>query len=257
MCKELARNLFGSEDFLVKLDMSEYSSEAAVFKLIGAPAGHVGYEDGGLLTNAVRKKPFSVVLFDELEKAHDKVRKCLLQILESGQITDSKGSVVSFASAFIVATTNLGRDELLSGDKKQTIGFASERMESHSTNEINREILEELSPELTNRFQGVIPFMPIEKVNLKRIVFMEATKILNAFAERIESNFVLSDLLIDHIVDRMDYQAELGARQVARYVQEMIEDPLLDRFYLGEMHQGRKYTISVESNEIQLTDLTA
>ncbi|NIA24961.1 MAG: AAA domain-containing protein [Gammaproteobacteria bacterium] len=242
--KALAEFLFGDEDALIQLDMSEYMEKHTVSRLVGSPPGYVGYDEGGQLTEAVRRKPFSVVLFDEIEKAHADVFNTLLQILEDGRLTDAQGRQVDFKNTVIIMTSNLGSSEL----HKKAVGFVA------GSDELNYEmmrdkILDQLKkhfrPEFLNRIDEVIVFHELSVDEVKEIIDLMLMRVREQLKSR-SLELVLSDAAKEHLATQ-GYDPELGARPLRRAIQRLLEDPLSERVLKGNFKAGG--TIVVDRDE--------
>ncbi len=241
--KALAEFLFGDEDSLVQLDMSEYMEKHTVSRLVGSPPGYVGYDEGGQLTEAVRRKPFSVVLFDEIEKAHPDVFNTLLQILEDGRLTDAQGRTVDFKNTVIIMTSNLGSQSL----RKRAVGFQHEndevgyeKMKQKLTDDLKRHF----RPEFLNRIDEVIVFHRLTEDEVKQIVDLLLVRDREQLATQ-ALDLVLSDAAKKFLV-RKGYDRELGARPLRRAIQRYLEDPLAEQVLLGDYPSGT--TIVVDAN---------
>ncbi|OGO28872.1 MAG: NDP-hexose 4-ketoreductase, partial [Chloroflexi bacterium RBG_16_52_11] len=241
LTKALAKFMFGSEDAAVQLDMSEFMERHTASRLVGAPPGYIGYEDAGQLTEALRRRPYSIVVFDEVEKAHPEVHNMLLQIMEEGHLSDAKGHKVDFRNAIIVMTSNIGADMI----KKQfALGFTLKRDESAeerlSYEDMRKKLQESLKrafrPEFINRLDAVVIFRSLNKNDIKQIVSLELDKV----AERLkEHNLTLtaSPEALASLADQ-GFDAEFGARPLRRIIQQKVEDPLSDRLLAGEFVNG-------------------
>ena len=245
LAKALAEFLFGDEDALVQLDMSEFSEKHTASRLFGAPPGYVGYDEGGQLTEKVRRKPFSVVLFDEVEKAHPDIFNSLLQILEEGRLTDSQGRKVDFKNTVIIMTTNLGTRDI---NKGVLTGFQSSEHQTHDYARIKSKVSEELKqhfrPEFLNRVDDTIVFPPLQKDEIKQIVDLMIAKL----AKRMEAqdmHLQLSDGARELLAD-LGFDPVLGARPLRRAIQREIEDSLSERILFGEIQPGQVVTVGVE-----------
>ncbi|MBW3588618.1 MAG: ATP-dependent Clp protease ATP-binding subunit [Actinobacteria bacterium] len=242
LSKALAEFLFGDEDALVQLDMSEYMEKHTVSRLIGSPPGYVGYEEGGQLTEAVRRRPFSVVLFDEIEKAHSDVFNTLLQILEDGRLTDSQGHTVDFKNTVIIMTSNLGTANL----RKTALGFATPDGEVNyekMKDKVTQELKKSFRPEFLNRIDEVIVFRELSRENVKEIVDLMFKRV----QEQLESKdieIVLTDGAKD-VLAAEGYDPTLGARPLRRAIQRLVEDQLSEKILWKEFHAGQ--TIVVDS----------
>ncbi len=245
LAKALAEFLFGDEDALIQLDMSEFSEKHTASRLFGAPPGYVGYDEGGQLTEKVRRKPFSVVLFDEVEKAHPDIFNSLLQILEEGRLTDSQGRKVDFKNTVIIMTTNLGTRDI---NKGVLTGFQSADNLTHDYSRMKAKVDEELKqhfrPEFLNRVDDTIVFPPLNKDQIKQIVDLMIAKL----AKRMEAqdmHLQLTDEARDLVAD-LGFDPVLGARPLRRAIQREIEDALSERILFGEIVAGQVVTVGVE-----------
>jgi ATP-dependent Clp protease ATP-binding subunit ClpC len=245
LAKALAEFLFGDEEALITLDMSEYSEKHTVSRLFGAPPGYVGYEEGGQLTEKVRRRPFSVVLFDEVEKAHADLFNSLLQILEDGRLTDSQGRVVDFKNTIIIMTTNLGTRDISKG---VMTGFQAasdtrtgyERMQA----KVQEELRQHFRPEFLNRVDDVVVFPQLSHDEITSIVDLFTSRLSVRLAEKqmqIEIAPAARDLLADK-----GYDPSMGARPLRRTIQREIEDPLSEKILFGEVLPGQTVRVGVE-----------
>ncbi len=247
LAKTLAEFLFGDSDALIQLDMSEYMEKHTVARLVGSPPGYVGYDEGGQLTEAVRRKPFSVVLFDEIEKAHPDIFNTLLQILEDGRLTDAQGRTVDFKNTILIMTSNLGSAEL----RKTQVGFAKgsesvnhERMKL----KLNDALKAHFKPEFLNRIDEVIVFHELttqEVVQVVDLLFKRVQKQLEAKGIGIELTEAAKTFLAERGYDR-----ELGARPLRRALQRMVEDPLAEKLLYKEFKAGEMIIVDVEQDEV-------
>jgi ATP-dependent Clp protease ATP-binding subunit ClpC len=249
LSKALAEFLFGDEDALIQLDMSEYMEKHTVSRLIGSPPGYVGYEEGGQLTEAVRRKPFSVVLFDEIEKAHPDVFNTLLQILEDGHLTDAQGHKVDFKNTIIIMTSNLGTRDIAKG---VGIGFMAARDDAVTYTKMKENVTEELKrsfrPEFLNRIDEVIVFHSLTIDDVKRIVDL----LMRRVEEQLKSKDVdieLSDAAKTLLAER-GYDKALGARPLRRTIQQLVEDPLAEKLLYKEFRAGETIIVDVLDGEI-------
>jgi len=249
LSKVLAEFLFGDEDTLIQLDMSEYMEKHTVSRLIGSPPGYVGYEEGGQLTEAVRRKPFSVVLFDEIEKAHPDVFNTLLQILEDGHLTDSQGHKVDFKNTVIIMTSNLGTRDIQKGPG---VGFAAHPNEKMTYDKMRERVMEELKhnfrPEFLNRIDEIIVFHSLTQEDVKRIVdlmMVRLTEQLKAKDLEIELTDAAKGLLAEK-----GYDPSLGARPLRRTLQRLVEDPLSEKLLWKEFRAGQTVIVDVLDGEI-------
>ncbi|HEV7688664.1 MAG TPA: ATP-dependent Clp protease ATP-binding subunit, partial [Acidimicrobiia bacterium] len=247
LAKTLAEFLFGDENSLIQLDMSEYMEKHTVSRLVGSPPGYVGYDEGGQLTEAVRRKPFSVVLFDEIEKAHPDVFNTLLQILEDGRLTDAQGRSVDFKNTVIIMTSNLGTADL----RKAAIGFARadeavtyERMKE----KVNEELKRHFRPEFLNRIDEVIVFHELSKPEVTEIVDLMMKRVVG----QLESQGINLELTpaSKELLSRKGYDPTLGARPLRRAIQRLVEDPLSERILWKEFRAGETVLVDVEDDAI-------
>ena len=241
LTKALAKFMFGSEEALIQLDMSEFMERHTASRLVGAPPGYIGYDDAGQLTEALRRRPYSIVVFDEVEKAHPEVHNMLLQIMEEGHLSDAKGRKVDFRNAIIVMTTNVGAEEI----KKQTsLGFQLKRDEKTeeriSYDEMRKKLTESLKkvfrPEFINRLDSVIVFRSLNKDDIRQIVNLELNKVTERLAEH-EVTLTATDAALDLLAEQ-GYDPEMGARPLRRVIQQKVEDPLSDALLAGTFHEG-------------------
>ena len=250
LAKQIAKEMFGSEDALIRVDMSEYQEKHTVSRLVGAPPGYVGYEEGGQLTEQVKNKPYSVILFDEVEKAHKDIFSILLQILDDGHATDSLGRKINFKNTLIIMTTNLGARKL--SDFGTGIGFSSNK---YSNEEAKRQILmKELknffSPEFLNRIDDTIVFSTLSKENIDKIVELELKKLVNRLNE-LKYTFTYDQTLVDYI-SKIGYDEIYGARPLKRAIQDKIEDYISELVLTNKIKEGKKYKLVVDNEEVKL-----
>ncbi len=237
LAKSLAEALFDSESHIVRLDMSEFMEPHSVAKLIGAPPGYVGYDEGGQLTEKVRRNPYSIILFDEIEKAHHDVFNILLQILDDGRLSDSQGRTVDFKNTIIIMTSNIG-SELLLSDSKNT------------STEVEQLLKQYFKPEFLNRIDEIITFHPLSKDVQMKIV----SKMLHDLDKRLlvqEINITFTDALKKYILDE-SFDIDFGARPVKRYIQKYIETFIARKIITGEIHPGIPYVLDACNKEIRL-----
>ena len=245
LAKALAEFLFGDEDALITLDMSEYQEKHTVSRLFGAPPGYVGYEEGGQLTEKVRRKPFSVVLFDEVEKAHQDLFNSLLQILEDGRLTDSQGRVVDFKNTVIIMTTNLGTRDI---SRTVPVGFQASGDAATSYDRMQAKVQEELKehfrPEFLNRVDEIIVFPQLSESEIVQIVDLFVARLQQRLREQ-DMSITLTDEA-KKLVAKKGYDPAMGARPLRRTMQREIEDQLSERILFGEIASGEKITLGVE-----------
>ena len=238
LARTLAEFLFGDEDAMVRIDMSEYMEKHAVSRLVGSPPGYIGYDEGGQLTEAVRRKPYSVLLLDEIEKAHPDVFNILLQILEDGRLTDSQGRTVDFRHAIVIMTSNIGAQEIA---RNTPLGFAVSDDETGITyedmkNRIMGELKKVFRPEFLNRIDEVVVFHKLTKEEIKTIVELLLRRIRQSLAER-ELQLELAEDAKDLLVEK-GWDPSMGARPLRRAIQRYIEDPLADFVLRAELTPG-------------------
>jgi len=254
--RALAEFMFGSEDALVRLDMSEFMEKHAVARLVGAPPGYVGYDEGGQLTEAVRRKTYSAILLDEIEKAHPDVYNMLLQIFDDGHLTDAKGRKVDFRNTLIIMTSNIG-SELIR--KESTIGFISRTDEAKaaqmSYDKMKDRVLEEMKktfrPEFLNRIDGTVVFHALTKDHIRQIVELMLSQIGTQLKEK--------DIKLEITAEAKDFLGEkgydpaFGARPLRRVIEHMVEDPLSEALLEGRFNTGDTVLIDCQNEEIVLS----
>ncbi len=248
LSRALAEFLFGDEDALIQLDMSEYMEKHTVSRLIGSPPGYVGYEEGGQLTEAVRRKPFSVVLFDEIEKAHPDVFNTLLQILEDGRLTDSQGHTVDFKNTIIIMTSNLGTRDL----QKSGVGFASRSDNESTYQKMQERVMEELKrsfrPEFVNRIDEVIVFHALTQEDVTEIVDLLMVRVREQLKAK-DIEIELTDAAKVLLAEK-GYDVSLGARPLRRTIQRLLEDPLSEKILYREFRAGETVMVDARDGEI-------
>ena len=242
LAKTLARALFDDEKNMVRIDMSEYMEKYSVSRLIGAPPGYVGYDEGGQLTEAVRRKPYSVILFDEVEKAHPDVFNVLLQVLDDGRITDGQGRTVDFKNTVIILTSNLGSSVILDGIEYD--GEISEQAKG----EVERLLKASFRPEFLNRLDETVFFKPLTKEEIGKIVRLLAQELTRRLQEK-QLALVLSDEAVQKIIDS-GYDPIYGARPLKRYMQHTLETMLAKRILSGDLNAGDTLTVTIENGEL-------
>ncbi|OBQ55762.1 ATP-dependent chaperone ClpB [Halodesulfovibrio spirochaetisodalis] len=247
LCKTLAEALFDSEDNIVRLDMSEYMEKHTVARLIGAPPGYVGYDQGGQLTEAVRRKPYSVVLFDEVEKAHPDVFNTLLQILDDGRLTDSQGRTVSFKNTIIIMTSNIGAMNLLEGISPD--GHLAEGVRDTVMHELRKHF----RPEFLNRVDETVLFKPLLREQIKEIIELLLGRLRGRLKDR-KISLELTEAARNFIADNA-YDPVYGARPLRRYLQQKIETTLARKLIGGELREGQQVIIDVATNDDDFEDL--
>jgi ATP-dependent Clp protease ATP-binding subunit ClpC len=249
MAKQLAAQMFGNQDALIQIDMSEYMEKFAVSRLVGSPPGYVGYDEGGQLTEAVRRRPYAVVLFDEVEKAHPDVIQILLQILEDGRLTDSLGRTVDFRNTIIIMTSNVGAQLL---QRQTSMGFAAAASSFNDAEKMREKVLEEakriFKPEFLNRISDIIFFRPLDKADLVKIVELELTNFAKRLAERkitLEYTPESKSLLIEK-----GYDEKYGARPLRRAIEHYLEDPLAEALLRGEIKDGEPCLVDRDGDKL-------
>ncbi|HEV8681841.1 MAG TPA: ATP-dependent Clp protease ATP-binding subunit [Actinomycetota bacterium] len=248
LSKALAEFLFGDEEALIQLDMSEYMEKHTVSRLIGSPPGYVGYEEGGQLTEAVRRRPFSVVLFDEIEKAHPDVFNTLLQILEDGRLTDAQGHTVDFKNTVIIMTSNLGTRDIAKGT---TLGFSTSD-ETVTYEKMKDRVMEELKrsfrPEFLNRIDEIIVFQSLSRENVKSIVDLMMKRVSDQLKAK-DIDIELTEAAKGLLAEK-GYDPTLGARPLRRTIQRLVEDPLSEKLLWKEFSAGQTIIVSAQDGEI-------
>jgi ATP-dependent Clp protease ATP-binding subunit ClpC len=255
LTKALASFMFGSEEALVQLDMSEFMERHTVSRLVGAPPGYVGYEDAGQLTEALRRRPYSIVVFDEVEKAHPEAHNMLLQIMEEGHLSDARGKKVNFQNAIIVMTSNIGADLI---KRRTSLGFSVKRDESEteqqSYEDMNRTLTDELKrvfrPEFLNRVDGIVVFRALSKAEISQIVDLEVDKV----SRRLEEHHLKLSLTPEarELLATLGYDPDMGARPLRRVIQAKVEDTISDGVLSGKFRDGEIVRIEARDNEIIL-----
>jgi len=245
LCKTLARALFDTEENMVRLDMSEYQERHTVARLIGAPPGYIGYDEGGQLTEAVRRKPYSVVLFDEIEKAHPDVFNTLLQILDDGRLTDSQGRTVDFKNTIIIMTSNLGSQYLLDGITE------SGAFKPGVEDKVMEQLRGHFRPEFLNRVDEIVNFKPLAAEQLKSIIELMLTGLRARLAER-KMELTLTDAAKELVVERA-YEPAFGARPLRRYLQTHVETPLAKAIIGGTVGEGETVTVDAKDGELVIS----
>jgi ATP-dependent Clp protease ATP-binding subunit ClpC len=248
LAKQLAKQIFGSVDNLIRVDMSEYQEKHTISRLIGSPPGYVGYEEGGQLTEQVKNKPYSVILFDEVEKANKEIFHTLLQMLDEGHLTDSLGRKINFKNCLIIMTSNIGVKKLQ--DFGTGIGFSSN---AYSNEEQKKEILKKemknyFSPEFLNRIDDTIVFNSLTEESIKQIVNIELTKLMKRLGE-LKLVFKFDDKLVSHI-SKVGFDDTYGARPIKRAIQDQVEDLISEEVLNGNVVEGKQYTLSIKTDKV-------
>jgi ATP-dependent Clp protease ATP-binding subunit ClpC len=251
LAKSLARYLFDSEEALIRIDMSEYMEKFAVSRLVGAPPGYVGYEEGGQLTEKVRRKPYSVVLLDEIEKAHPDVFNILLQVLDDGQLTDSLGRRVDFKNTIIIMTSNAGTKDI---KKQSKIGFGESSSNATEHDKMKEQVDESLkrlfNPEFLNRVDDTIVFRHLEKDDIKSIINISFKKLLKR-VEQMGVQVHLSDTALDFLAEK-GFDKVYGARPLRRALQKYVEDPIAEEILKGSVKEGTTVKVDLAANKAEL-----
>lgn len=250
LSKALAEAMFGSENALIRVDMSEYMEGHSVSKMIGSPPGYVGFEEGGQLSEKVRRNPYSVVLFDEIEKAHPDVFNVLLQVLDDGHITDSKGRKVSFKNTVLIMTSNAGAQRIM--DPKN-LGFGAGATQKQNYDKMKSGVMEEVKklfkPEFINRIDDIIVFHTLTEADMKNIITLLAGNLMKRCREQMNIELTLSPALKEHIVKKYS-DLKMGARPLKRAIQSMIEDALAEEILSGNVKAGDRVTAGVKNEKI-------
>ena len=253
LAKVLAKELFDSEDALIRIDMSEYMEKFAISRLVGAPPGYVGYEEGGQLTEKVRRKPYSVILLDEVEKAHPDVFNMLLQVLDDGYLTDSLGRKIDFRNTIIIMTSNIGARQIK--DFGQGVGFGTSARKSqedtHQKTVIENALKKAFAPEFLNRIDDVIVFNPLEREHIHLIIDIELKKLYSRIKE-IGYNLILTDRARDYIAEK-GFDKQYGARPLKRAIQKYIEDALAEEIVNSKLSEGDSITMDLDEADDKLT----
>lgn len=250
LCKALAEAMFGSENALIRVDMSEYMEGHSVSKMIGSPPGYVGFEEGGQLSEKVRRNPYSVVLFDEIEKAHPDVFNILLQVLDDGHITDSKGRKVSFKNTVLIMTSNAGAQRIV--DPKN-LGFTVDKSEKKDYDKMKSGVMEEVKkifkPEFINRIDEIIVFHQLSKDNMKSIVSLLASNLSKRCEEQLQIKLKFSPALKEYLVEKHS-DKKMGARPLKRAIQSLVEDTLAEEILRGNVKPGDMVTAGIKDEKV-------
>lgn len=248
--KALAEAVFGNEDSMIRVDMSEYMEKHSVSKMIGSPPGYVGHEDGGQLSEKVRRNPFSVILFDEIEKAHPDVFNILLQVLDDGHITDSQGRKVDFKNTIIIMTSNAGAQSIIEPKK---LGFGAKEDEKQDHERMKASVMEEVKrifkPEFLNRIDETIVFRALNKDDIKKIIGIMVRDLQKRCKEQLQIDLVVREAAKESIVEKA-YDRKYGARPLRRKLQDEVEDRLADALIRGEIHTGDRVIVTTKNKEI-------
>jgi ATP-dependent Clp protease ATP-binding subunit ClpC len=255
LARALAEFMFGSEEHLIKIDMSEFMERHAVSRLVGAPPGYVGYEEGGQLTEAVRRKSYSVILLDEIEKAHPEAFNMLLQIMEDGNLADAKGRKVDFRNTIIIMTSNVGAEQI---SRDMTLGFAFkeevDKAEQREYDKMREKVMSQLKqtfrPEFLNRIDAVLVFHSLTKDQIRAIVELELARVRTQLVEQEISLDVTEDAM--NLIGERGYDHTYGARPLRRIIQNLIEDPLAEGLLNSRFTPGATVRVDVEDDLLKL-----
>jgi ATP-dependent Clp protease ATP-binding subunit ClpC len=252
LAKSIAEILFGDPEKVVRVDMSEFMEKHNVSKLIGSPPGYVGYDEGGQLTEKIKNNPFSVVLFDEIEKAHKDVFNILLQILDEGHLTDSFGRKINFTNTIIIMTSNIGAKKV--SDFGGGVGFNTKSSETQKyevrKSIIQKSLKQQFNPEFLNRIDDVILFNSLDKDTMNKIIQIELNKLVNRLKEK-NYNITFDKTIITRIAE-LNTQEEYGARPVKRIIQNLCEDFLSDEILKGTIKEKTNVTLKIKDGEIKI-----
>ena len=250
LCKALAEAMFGSENSIIRLDMSEYMEKHSVSKLIGSPPGYVGFEDGGQLSEKVRRNPYSVILFDEIEKAHADVFNILLQVLDDGHITDSRGRKVNFKNTVIIMTSNAGAENIVA---PKMLGFAAEKDEKHNYETMKTKVMDEVKrifkPEFINRIDEIMVFHALNKSHMREIVEIMLKEVAKRAKVQMGIELLYNDAVLDFLVDK-GYDEKYGARPLKRAIQTHLEDKLAESILDGTVKKDGSVKVTCGANEL-------
>ena len=250
LSKALAEAMFGSEEALIRVDMSEYMESHSVSKMIGSPPGYVGFDEGGQLSEKVRRNPYSVVLFDEIEKAHPDVFNILLQVLDDGHITDSKGRKVNFKNTILIMTSNAGAQRIM---EPKSLGFAAEVSEKKDYETMKSGVMEEVKrifkPEFINRIDEIMVFHPLNKENMKDVVSLLAKILAERCKEQMDIRLTVTPALKEYIVDKYS-ERKMGARPMKRAIQTVIEDALAEEILQKKIVPGDTVVAGLKKQQV-------
>lgn len=254
LAKALAETVFGDEQSIIRIDMSEYMERHAVARLIGAPPGYVGYDEGGQLTERVRRKPYSVILLDEIEKAHPDVSNVLLQVFDDGRLTDGKGRVVDFSNTIIIATSNLGSSIIMQNLERPE----DDRLTDKALRDELMGVLKgHFRPEFLNRIDDIIVFHALTRDNIRSIVGIQLDRVIRTAAAQ-NITVKVADTLIDHLAE-VGYQPEFGARELKRQIRQTVETRLAKEMLAGKLQGGDSVELSYDTtrDEVMFNKLDA
>ncbi len=253
LSKALAEAMFGSENALIRVDMSEYMESHSVSKMVGSPPGYVGFEEGGQLSEKVRRSPYSVVLFDEIEKAHPDVFNILLQVLDDGHITDSKGRKVSFKNTILIMTSNAGAQRIV--DPKN-LGFAAKRDAEADYNKMKSGVMEEVKrlfkPEFINRIDEIMVFHPLTEQDMKQIVTLLSKNLCERCRTQMDIDLSFTNTLKEYLVKNHS-ELKMGARPLKRAIQNVVENELATAILEGRVKRGDAVSAGVRGDKVTFT----
>ena len=253
LSKALAEAVFGTENSMIRVDMSEYMEKHSVSKMVGSPPGYVGYDEGGQLSEKIRRNPYSVVLFDEIEKAHPDVFNILLQVLDDGHITDAQGRKVSFKNTIIIMTSNAGAQNIIA---PKTLGFSSENDAKADYNRMKDGVMDEIrrifKPEFLNRIDEIIVFHSLSRENIKEIVSIMFKKISDRALEELNIKLKCTEEFVVHIAEK-GFDEKYGARPLRRAIQNEVEDRMSEEILLGNIKSGDTVTVGYDKERKNTT----
>ena len=253
LSKALAEVLFGSENAMIRVDMSEYMEKHSVSKMIGSPPGYVGHDDGGQLSEKVRQNPYSVILFDEIEKAHPDVFNVLLQVLDDGHITDSKGRKVSFKNTILIMTSNVGAKRIM---EPKNLGFQTERSEEKDYDKMKQGVMEEVKrtfkPEFINRIDEIMVFHTLNHQNMMDIIELLTSALAKRCLKQMNIKISFTKEVKEYLVKKYA-DAKMGARPLKRGIQTAVEDLLAEEILAGRVKAGDDVTVSVKEENVNIS----
>jgi len=247
LAKQLAKEIFGNEDNMIRVDMSEYQEKHTISRLIGSPPGYVGHEEGGQLTEQVKNKPYSVILFDEIEKANKDIFSTLLQLLDDGHLTDSLGRKINFKNCLIIMTSNIGVKKLQ--DFGSGVGFKKNDFieEEHKRDILKKEMSKFFAPEFLNRIDDVVIFNSLKEDDIDKIVKLEIDKLIKRL-NYMKYN-ISYDTSVIQLISKVGFDEQYGARPIKRAIQDKIEDLISEKILLNEVGENKNYTLYVTGEE--------
>ena len=253
LCKALAESLFGTEESMIRIDMSEYMEKHSVSKMIGSPPGYVGYDEGGQLSEKVRRNPYSVILFDEIEKAHPDVFNILLQVLDDGHITDAHGRKVDFKQTCIIMTSNAGAQSIV---EPKRLGFSQGEDKKKDYEDMKRGVMEEVrrifKPEFLNRVDEILVFHMLDKQEIRQIVNILVKKLEKRCKEQLDIELVVRNSVKDYLAEN-GFDSKYGARPLKRAIQNKLEDRMAEEILDGKIHRGDRVIVSVSKKVIKFS----